>query len=492
MKRANPFGSPAGFIFLFLFFVGLGVWLWRGRGLAFSPGEVSEKSSPGIVLKGYHSHAEFEKQCRLCHDPLNSTLAEKCVECHTDVGEQMINEEGLHGHMDLMAGCHTCHAAHRGREFNPSLAAQAFFDHSTTSFSLNWHQLGYDAQPLDCHSCHTGELTHGAPDAACTECHAQADAAFISTHQVEAGTHCQACHDGVDRMRNFDHASTVYTLEGKHANVDCAGCHVDGQMQGIPQVCQDCHEEPSAHQGVFEQDCAACHSPLGWKPVHLDGQTFDHTTTTAFSLNRHSLDYQDAPMNCKACHGASGRETASLQSCIDCHANADAPFMQDHQAQYGSACLDCHDGIDRMSGFVHDTVFVLDGKHFEAACQDCHTDAAGNPRFRNTPAECVQCHAEPQIHAGDFGLQCQYCHTATGWSPANLRLHTFPVGHGAEDGNPPADCQTCHPTNYANYTCYGCHEHQLQEIEASHDEAGITRQELPDCIACHLSGEIDD
>jgi len=492
MKRANPFGSPAGFVLTFLFFVGLSVWLWRGRGLAFSPGEVSEKSSPGIQIQGYSSHAEFEKQCRLCHEPLSSTLAEKCVECHTNVGEQMTKEEGLHGHMDLMAGCHFCHTEHRGRQFDPSLAAQSLFDHSTTLFSLNWHQIGYDAQSIDCHSCHTGELAHGAPDTACADCHAQADAAFISTHQIEAGTHCQACHDGADRMRNFDHATTAYPLEGGHTNADCTGCHVEGKMQGISQACQDCHSEPTAHQGIFAQDCVTCHTPLGWKPAQLDGQPFDHATSTLFSLNRHNLDYQGKPMNCQSCHGASGREAASMQSCIDCHAIADPPFMQEHQAQFGSTCLDCHDGVDRLNGFTHDLVFVLDGKHAEEPCQGCHTDANGSPRFRNTPTECFECHAEPQIHAGAFGLQCQYCHTAAAWSPASLRLHTFPVSHGMEDGSPAADCQTCHPTNYINYTCYGCHEHQPQEIEASHDQAGITQQELPDCIACHISGEIDD
>ena len=492
MKRANPFGSPAGFLLTFLLFAGLGVWLWRGRGLAFSPGAVSEKSLPGVQIQGYRSHAEFEKQCRLCHEPLTSTLVAKCVHCHTGIGEQMTSGDGLHGSMDLAAGCHTCHADHRGRQFDPSLAARPFFDHSSTSFSLVWHQLGFDATPLDCQACHTGALTGGAPDTVCEECHAQADAAFVSVHKIDAGAYCQSCHDGVDRMRDFDHATTAYPLEGKHASVSCIGCHNEGQMRDLSQACQDCHREPTTHAGVFEQNCAACHTPLGWQPAQLDEQPFEHATNTIFNLNLHKLDYQGNPLSCQSCHGESGRQTAGMQSCIDCHAQADPPFMLNHQAQFGSSCLDCHDGVDRLSGFSHEQVFMLDGKHAEIECLGCHTDEAGSPRFRGTPTECAQCHAEPQIHTGAFGLQCQYCHTAQAWSPASLRQHTFPISHGIEQDNPPTDCQTCHPANYVEYTCYGCHEHQPQEIEASHDQAGVSRQELPGCTTCHLSGEVDD
>jgi hypothetical protein len=444
------------------------------------------------MLKGYRSHAEFEKECRLCHEPLSSTLAEKCVDCHLNVREQMTMGEGLHQGMDLAAGCHGCHFEHRGRQFDPSLAAQPFFDHSNTDFSLVWHQIGFDAAPMNCQSCHAESLTGGASNSACIDCHEQADANFMSTHIIDAGMNCQSCHDGADRMRGFEHVSAGYALEGEHASATCAGCHVDGKMQGISQVCQDCHVEPGAHLGIFSQDCATCHTPLGWKPGLLEGQTFDHATSTTFSLSRHALDYQGKTLSCRTCHGESVLEPISLQTCIDCHTTEEPNFMQEHQAQFGSACLDCHDGVDRMSGFVHEQVFVLDGRHAEIECQDCHTDENGGPRFSSTPVECSGCHAEPQIHAGAFGLKCEYCHTAAGWSPANLRQHIFPVDHGAEDGSAPAGCQTCHPADYITYTCYGCHEHQPQEIEASHDEAGIAQQELPNCTACHLAGEIDD
>jgi hypothetical protein len=293
-------------------------------------------------------------------------------------------------------------------------------------------------------------------------------------------------------MRDFDHTSTAYALEGEHAGAPCAGCHLDGKMVGISQACQDCHREPGAHTGLFSQDCATCHTPQGWQPAQFDGQPFDHATSTAFSLALHAVDYQGNPINCLDCHVSSPQESADLQTCVNCHAAADPVFIQDHQTQFGSDCLACHDGVDRLSGFSHAQVFVLDGKHAEIQCQGCHTDANGLPRFPGTPRECAQCHAEPQIHAGSFGTQCDYCHTTAAWSPASLHEHTFPIDHGIDDGNPPADCQTCHPADYVTYTCYGCHEHQAPDIKAKHDEEGVTPQELPDCVACHITGAKDD
>lgn len=492
MKRANPLISPASILLTLLFLAGLSVWLWYDRGLAFSPGDLTQKSQPDVTIQDFQSHADFEKQCRLCHEPLSASLAEKCLICHTNVEQQMASTEGLHGGLNLSAGCHACHADHRGRQFDPSLAARTFFDHSTTAFSLNWHQIDYDASPLDCQACHGNFISSNVPDTACADCHLPADFERMTAHQNEAGITCQACHDGADRMRDFDHASTAYPLIGKHSEVNCAACHLDGQMQGISQTCEDCHSEPAIHAGLFASECASCHSPLGWHPAQLDGQPFDHTAMTAFSLNMHERDYSGNEMSCQSCHLSIISEAVSMQVCSDCHAQADQAFMFEHQEQFGANCLDCHDGVDRLSGFMHEQVFILDGKHAEVECQACHVDSTGAPRFQNTPAECYQCHAEPQVHAGVFGLECQTCHTSEAWSPARLTTHSFPLEHGFAEENREPDCQTCHPTTYIAYTCYSCHEHQPQDIEEEHDEEGISRLELPDCVACHLSGEVED
>jgi hypothetical protein len=135
-----------------------------------------------------------------------------------------------------------------------------------------------------------------------------------------------------------------------------------------------------------------------------------------------------------------------------------------------------------MSGFNHEAIFPLDGKHADIPCQDCHAGQV----FAGTPKACAQCHAEPAIHAGFFGLDCQYCHTSQAWSPALLRMHSFPLDHG-EEGE--VACQTCHTGGYVEYTCYGCHEHEPGDIVEKHQEEGIQDEALLDCVVCHPAGE---
>ncbi len=87
--------------------------------------------------------------------------------------------------------------------------------------------------------------------------------------------------------------------------------------------------------------------------------------------------------------------------------------------------------------------------------------------------------------AGFFGLKCQYCHSAQAWSPAKLQIHSFPLDHGNQGE---IACQVCHPSTYAEYTCYGCHDHQAEAITLSHLKAGISEAELPACATCHPGG----
>jgi hypothetical protein len=67
--------------------------------------------------------------------------------------------------------------------------------------------------------------------------------------------------------------------------------------------------------------------------------------------------------------------------------------------------------------------------------------------------------------------------------------HTFPLDHGEENQ---INCETCHISTYAEYTCYSCHEHQPGDIEKKHDEENIARQELLDCAGCHPTGKEGD
>jgi hypothetical protein len=162
--------------------------------------------------------------------------------------------------------------------------------------------------------------------------------------------------------------------------------------------------------------------------------------------------------------------------------------MTDHLEQFGSGCLVCHDGVDRLSNFDHNNFFSLDGKHIELQCVDCHL----NNVYRDTPEKCYQCHEEPEIHAGSFGLECNYCHNSDAWSPATLAEHKFPLNHGLSDINNQSKCDTCHITSYVEYTCYTCHEHDQSETIKKHSEAGISELEIPVCAKCHPNGIVQE
>ena len=156
-----------------------------------------------------------------------------------------------------------------------------------------------------------------------------------------------------------------------------------------------------------------------------------------------------------------------------------AEAMAAHGEEYGARCVGCHDGQDRMMGFEHEQVYVLAGGHEGVDCAECHAGLEFGGELR----ACVACHEDPEVHVGEFGLECDRCHTAAGWAPAQLTRHLFGLEHGegVEVG-----CEVCHEGSYVAYTCYGCHEHQEAEMEELHQEEGI--EELEPCGACHPTG----
>lgn len=119
---------------------------------------------------------------------------------------------------------------------------------------------------------------------------------------------------------------------------------------------------------------------------------------------------------------------------------------------------------------------------------------------KEDPHECYNCHEEPEVHIGQFGLNCARCHTLQAWKPAMLNRHTFFLDHGDEGQ---VACQTCHTYTYSDYTCYGCHDHTPEEMQEVH-----VREDVPEfefkvyfpypwerivvrvgCADCHPTGQ---
>ena len=259
----------------------------------------------------------------------------------------------------------------------------------------------------------------------------------------------------------------------------CLECHVEvvrerdegaslhGLLPGTGK-CQNCHVE---HLG---QNAAISALPLA---------NVDHERLTGFSLIRHQANGEGAPVTCADCH-REHRFGAEWVDCVTCHTDVTTDFIAEHTECFGENCLDCHDGHDRMMDFDHNPAFVLDGAHDAAECESCHVDQL----FAGTSNECMACHQEPDVHAGQFGLDCSRCHTSLAWAPAELTRHVFLLDHGDEGE---LDCKACHVVSYAKYTCYDCHEPGEMQLDhllvGEQDGQAITT--IENCIECHPTGQ---
>lgn len=315
-----------------------------------NPGPISASAGSGKVIDGFHSHAEFERECLHCHEPVHCLTASRCQECHLDVAEQRANAEGLHGLLPGTDRCRTCHQEHKGRETELTNVPLVNFNHElVTGFSLEHHQTDFAGNPMTCDSCHqdkqaTGKVagaaltTISATAMDCNECHTEYDALFVSSHSDRFGGECLICHDGVDRMRDFDH-TTVFVREGKHAELTCEDCHTERVFVGMSGYCASCHEEPDVHAGHFGTDCARCHISNGWHPAQLTQHTF--------SLN----------------HGDEGQ-----LECTSCHVTNYTTY----------ACETCHTEGDMHTAHVAENVITASDSLAAGQCSECHpTGKAG-------------------------------------------------------------------------------------------------------------------
>ena len=287
-----------------------------------------------------------------------------------------------------------------------------------------------------------GYSSHADFERECLHCHAPV--------RCLSANLCQDCHRQIARER-----------------AESEGLH--GLLPGTDK-CQTCHTE---HQG---RDAAICEVPFG---------SINHELLAGFFLDLHHAGYDGTPLTCQICH-PDGQHDATSVACADCHAQEAPEYIAQHSELYGDNCAGCHDGQDRMIGFEHGQYYALDGAHEGADCRDCHPGLT----FTDTARDCADCHEDPEVHAGEFGLRCDWCHTATAWSPAQLTEHIFRLDHGDQGETA---CETCHTDTYVAYTCYGCHDHQPAAMQELHAGEGI--DQLEPCGQCHptgIAGEASD
>ncbi len=363
------------------------------------------------------------KTCVACHrqnDVHNGDYGEQCQECHSSRKWDAIifdhdkeTDYPLRGAHRKAAcdGCHqgnlkknkpkkqcvACHRKddwHKGRNGDKCESchredrwSNTQFDHSKTRFRLTGKH-----RDIECVACHKGNPRDERNRRACESCHLADD-----VHKGGAGPQCADCHSpqGWKQVR-FDHQrDTGFALKGRHSKLECFACHRQAPKAApLATSCYDCHREDDVHKGAQGRQCARCHNENDWA-----GQVrFDHDLSAFPLIGQHAL------ASCEACHESSNFKDASTE-CVACHKEDDV-----HRQTLGRDCALCHNPNAWSAWlFDHDkqTRFRIEGAHRELVCADCHTRAVDEVVQSR---QCVACHAQDDVHEGDFGRRCDRCH----------------------------------------------------------------------------------
>jgi len=334
----------------------------------------------------------------------------------------------------------------------PAAALVALLAPSSCAWAASWHKLVAPGPVVESHAEYEQD---------CDKCHQT----FDKKNQRPL---CLACHDKV--AADIKAGTGFHGRDSQAAAVECRHCHTD-------------------HKGRREDI------------VRLDPQTFDHARTDMPLTGRHRHGA------CTACHlpGKAFREAPV--ACVDCHEKDDA-----HRNTLGRKCADCHDATGwRKTDFDHAaTDFVLDGRHRDVACGQCHPDK----RYKPTPATCIGCHRLNDVHTGKYGERCDACHGTGGWKKATFdhdRKTKFPLAgrHRA------ARCDACHKGGDLDArlgkACIDCHKAQDfhrgrfgERCDQCHDERAWKNTRFDhereaklalrgkharlECVACHYDG----
>ena len=240
----------------------------------------------------------------------------------------------------------------------------------------------------------------------------------------------------------------LFALAGAHhyAPGDLSPAHAREAKQ-----CRDCHVP---WRGATADRCFACHR--GW-PAGKQGLAALHQTaqTGGLSCWRFHTEHSAAGLTRPFDHSL--LPAGMAEYCVTCHRS---PGGAVHE-QSGSACARCHDTHAWRPARCDHAVLPDGGR---GKCAGCH-----------------QPPADPVHPAGVRG--CDRCHGTSAWSPAQFDH----ADHFALTGDHAAPCVTCHPSGYAAYTCFGCHEHTPERVAAEHAEEGIA--DTKGCARCHRAGE---
>lgn len=482
-----------------------GNWLWILLA-AWVSATAYGQISPGPLSRA-HQDLEGATKCTSCHAFGVGQRTLKCLDCHTEIARRVTAKSGFHGNSYKASAtqldCARCHSEHNGKNFQLTKFDRTNFDHA----KLGGFELQGKHAALKCDGCHTAAKVSQQPreirmkdfnktflglGRECVQCHQD-------PHKSEFGTECATCHSQIvwKPAELFDHSKSSYPLTGKHAAVECSGCHKPKAGETMPGYrglryasCDNCHADP--HKGAFENAafaaaCSTCHITAGWKALKTD-TGFNHDRTKFPLVGKH------AEVTCFKCHTSSDfSQPVAHAICADCH--KDVHGGQFASRANGSDCAACHDEkAFKPSLYTLEqhqlSPFRLEGKHERLECAACHKPAAENTKYRFTSTTCESCHSDPhgtQFTAKPLSNQCETCHTQSVFHPSTFSLPRHQQTRFALTGAHQAVvCGDCHKPlpgeihvaarqyHFTDQTCTACHmdPHQTkQSCETCHNTA---------------------
>ncbi len=417
-----------------------------------------DHSQTRYPLTGLHA----EVACKQCHTPgqggqprYRGIAFASCADCHSDPHRAGFQQT-----------CESCHSTAGWKKVSASALGRNDFDHSKTKFPL----LGKHTE-VDCIACHAGgNFQKPLAFRKCMDCH-QPDPHAGQFAKRSDGGECGSCHNvNGFKPSTFglrEHAATAYPLQGKHAALACAQCHVpkanikDTLFKMKFQHCTDCHGDEHALQfagAPYFNACESCHNLQRLMP-----STF---TSSRHKATRFPLTGGHLAVACNDCHrpfaGFRPKPAALYHwqtlACTNCHADPHNGQFNGLMRVAGPAgrilgCESCHstESWKEFSRFDHSkTSFPLLGAHQTTACRDCHNPPGSkvafiHADFKAAPTGCEACHANvhgPQFIKGGV-TPCAECHDSAKWKPSLFdhdKRTSFPL-QGAHRSVP---CEGCH------------------------------------------------
>lgn len=407
-----------------------------------------------------------------------------CAECHESL-KPAPRPANIVFTVSAFSDCTPCHRSPHKPEFSKNRLCRDChstegwkstkgFDHSVTRFPLVGRHLAVSCEK--CHSGMKGRKAGGSTDfstkpfADCSSCHFSPHAPALNRSK------CNSCHTPVNwksvHNRGFDHSQTDFPLRGKHATVNCEGCHQSDRSKSFAvqyrsaQRCSTCHRD--YHEGALDKrykDCSDCHREDGFI-----SSTFSHAD---HARGRFPLTGAHGAVLCRECHKKNEQTmTFVFQTvqCSSCHSDYHRGTFQKVMGSDG--CATCHTTTawDQIRFDHQRTSFSLDGRHRSVDCDQCHKQSKGSIQYAGTPKACASCHKDPHIRQFARGgmTRCESCHTSRSWRMLIFNHETQSSFHltGAHSRVP---CGACHREeksprgSFVRFkplptTCEGCHQ----------------------------------